>query len=229
MKPNRKLAETKTAEGARLILYEHDGADCIRLNGQELMHSSVTASESRLGELAAETLSSRPDSLALVGGLGLGFTLKSLLLKCGPGAKVQVAELYPEIVAWNREFLLDLNGRLLDDPRVEVLQRDVCMLLMEAAPAQYDVLVFDIDNGPTALVQKQNASLYSREGLKRVAAALKPGGRALFWSAGRDSTFAERLARTGFKTTTVAAPLYAGAKSCAVRIFVADKPDLSGQ
>jgi spermidine synthase len=223
MKPNRKLAETRTAEGGRLILSEHDGAYCIRLNGQDLMHSSVTESERRLGELAAETLSTRPDSTALVGGLGMGFTLGSLLMKSGPGVKVRVAELHPEIVAWNREFLFDLNGKFLDDPRVELLQRDVWLVLMEATSAQYDVLVFDIDNGPTALVQKQNARLYGLKGLQRVAGVLKPGGRALFWSAGRDPAFVDRLARTGLRTTLVAAPLYAGAKSRSVSIYVADK------
>src|ERR1019366_5785173 len=98
MKPNVKLAEATTPGGARLILYEHDGAYCIRLNGQILMHSSATTSEVRLGELAAEILSNQPDSLALLGGLGLGFPLKSLLAKAGPGAKIQVAELIPAIV-----------------------------------------------------------------------------------------------------------------------------------
>src|ERR1039458_5332305 len=94
MKPNRKLAETTTPDGAQLVLYEHDGAYCIRLNGQDLMHSSVTASELRLGELAAETLSNQPDSLVLLGGMGLGFTLKSMLAKGGPGASNRVIALF---------------------------------------------------------------------------------------------------------------------------------------
>ena len=169
MKPNRKLAETTTPDGGRLVLYEHDGAYCIRLNGQDLMHSSVTASELRLGELAAETLSGQPESLALLGGLGLGFTLKSLLAKGGPGAKVQVAELIPQIVDWNRNLLAHLNGALLDDPRVEVLLRDVWTVIAGAEPARYDALVLDIDNGPTAMVQKQNARLYSSKGLLQIA------------------------------------------------------------
>src|SRR5664279_450827 len=160
MKPNRKLAETTTPDGAHMVLYEHDGAYCIRLNGQDLVHSSVTASELRLGEMAAEILSRQPDSLALLGGLGLGFTLKGLLAKSGPGAKVQVAELIPQIVDWNRHLLAHLNGTLLDDPRVEVLLRDVWSVIAGAEPARYDVLVLDLDNGPTAMVQKQNVRLY---------------------------------------------------------------------
>jgi spermidine synthase len=223
MKPNLKLAETTTPDGARLVLYEHDGAYCIRLNGQDLMHSSVTASELRLGELAAETLSGQPESLALLGGMGLGFTLKSLLAKGGPGTKVQVAELIPQIIDWNRNLLAHLNGTLLDDPRVEVLLRDVWTVIAGAEPARYDALVLDIDNGPTAMVQKLNARLYSSKGLERIAAVLKPHGRALFWSARPDPAFAKRLARAGFEVRVVAAPLYAAAKRCAVSIYVAEK------
>jgi len=223
MKPNLKLAETTTPDGARLVLYEHDGSYCIRLNGQDLMHSSVTASELRLGELAAEILSTHPNSLALLGGLGLGFTLKSLLAKSGPGAKVQVAELIPQVVAWSRNLLAHLNGALLDDPRVEVLLRDVWSVIAGAEPARYDALVLDVDNGPTAMVQMRNARLYSFKGLQQVASVLKPHGRALFWSARPDPAFGQRLARAGFKVHVVTAPLYAAAKSCPVNIYVAGK------
>jgi spermidine synthase len=223
MKPNRKLAETTTPDGAHLVLYEHDGAYCIRLNGQDLMHSSVTASELRLGELAAETVSSRLSTLTLLGGLGLGFTLKSLLEETGPGAKVQVAELFPEIIEWNRKLLPQLNGTLLDDTRVEVLAQDVWAVIVEAAPARYDAVVLDIDNGPTALVQKQNNRLYSPKGLQQIAKVLKPAGRALFWSAREDPAFARRLSQAGFKTKVVQAPLYAAAKRCAVSVYVADR------
>jgi spermidine synthase len=223
MKPNRKLAETTTPDGARLILSEHDGAYCIRLNGEDLMHSSVTASELRLGELAAERLASQPDSFCLLGGLGLGFTLKGLLEKGGPGAKVQVAEIIPEIVGWNQNLLPHLNGALLNDSRVEVLLQDVWTVIVESAPARYDALVLDIDNGPTAMVQKQNSRLYGLKGLQRIASVLKSGGRAVFWSAREDPAFAERLARAGFKAKVVPAPLYPGAKRCAVSIYVADK------
>jgi spermidine synthase len=223
MKPNLKLAETITPDGGRLILYEHDGAYCIRLNGQELMHSSVSASEVRLGELAAERLASEPHSLCLLGGLGLGFTLKSLLERGGSGAKIRVVELIPAIVDWNRNLLGHLNGTLLNDPRVEVVLQDVWAVIAEGQPVQYDALVLDIDNGPTAMVQKQNQRLYSLKGLQRIASVLKPDGRALFWSARADAAFAERLTRAGFKTKVISAPLYANAKRCAVSIYVADK------
>jgi len=221
MKPNRKLAETTTPDGGRLILCEHDGSYCIRLNGQDLMHSSAAASEVRLGELGADAVSGRPNSLVLVGGLGLGFTLKGLLARSSRGAKVQVAEIIPQVVEWNRNLLPDLNGRLLDDPRVEVVLRDVWTVIASADSAQYDVVVLDTDNGPTAMVQKQNARLYSFKGLLQLARALKPHGSALFWSARPDAVFAERLARAGFRVKVVPAPLYAGAKHRAVSIYVA--------
>ena len=223
MKPNRKLAETTTPDGAKLILYEHDGAYCIRLNGVDLVHSSATASELRLGELAAETLSEQPDSLVLLGGMGLGFTLKSLLAKGGPRVKVQVAELIPQVIDWNRNLLTHLNGTLLDDSRVEVLLHDVWTVIAGAEPARYDALVLDIDNGPTAMVQKQNARLYSSKGFEKIARVLKPHGRALFWSARPEPAFAQRLARAGFDVRAVAAPLYAAAKRFPVSIYVAEK------
>jgi spermidine synthase len=223
MKPNRKLAETTTPEGAKLILYEHDGAYCIRLNGVDLVHSAATASELRLGELAAETLSEHPDSLALLGGMGLGFTLKSLLAKGGSRVKVQVAELIPQVIDWNRNLLAHLNGALLDDPRVEVLLRDVWSVIAGTEPDRYDALVLDIDNGPTAMVQKQNARLYSAKGLVQIAHVLKPHGRAFFWSARPEPAFAQRLARAGFDVRVVAAPLYAAAKRFPVSIYVAEK------
>jgi spermidine synthase len=223
MKPNRKLAEAITPDGGRLVLYEHDGAYCIRLDGQQLMHSSVSASELRLGELAVEKPSSEPPCLYLLGGLGLGFTLRSMLAKGDPGAKIRVAEIIPEIIDWNRQVLAHLNGALLNDPRVEVLRQDVWAVMMEGDSVQYDAVVLDIDNGPAAMVQKRNQRLYSLEGLQRIASVLKPGGRALFWSAGADPAFGERLARAGFKAKVVPAPLYPNAKRCAVSIYVADK------
>jgi len=223
MKPNVKLAETTTPDGARLILYEHDGSYCIRLNGEELMHSSISASELLLGTLAAQNLPKHRESLTLLGGLGLGFTLRSFLKNAGRESKVQVAELMPEIVDWNRNLLAHLNGSLLKDPRVEVLQKDVWSVVNLAEPAQFDAIVLDLDNGPVAMVQKQNSRLYSRKGLQRIAAALKPDGCALFWSAGADPAFAERLTREGFEAKVVPAPLYPGAKRMAVSIYVARK------
>jgi spermidine synthase len=158
--------------------------------------------------------------------MGLGFTLKSLLAKGGPRVKVQVAELIPQVIDWNRNLLAHLNGTLLDDPRVEVLLRDVWSVIAGGEPARYDALVLDIDNGPTAMVQKQNARLYSAKGLLQIAHVLKPHGRAFFWSARPEPAFAQRLARAGFEVRVVAAPLYAAAKRCPVSIYMAESKTL---
>ena len=223
MKPNLKLAEAATPDGARLTLHEHDGTFCIRVNTEELMHSAIHASEVLLGELAAAPLFAHAHPSVLIGGLGLGFTLKAVLEKLGPESTVHVAELIPAVVAWNREFLSGLNGALLKDPRVEIVVADVWDVIAQAGRARYDAVLLDIDNGPRAMVQKQNFRLYDRNGLQRIATVLKPGGRVVVWSARQDHDFAERLADVGFEVQVVPAKLYPNAKRCAYTIFVADK------
>jgi spermidine synthase len=223
MKPQRQLAETTTPDGGSLALYEHDGNYCVRLNGQALMDSSVTASELLLGELAAGQLAAKTEASILIGGLGLGFTLKSLLQRVGTRTRVQVAELLPAVVDWNRTFLAGVNGALLNDPRVKVVIADVWDIIARAGPNRYDAILLDIDNGPVAMVQKRNARLYADEGIERLLAVLKPGGRAAIWSAGQDRAFAARLTKAGLKVEMVPAKLHATAKRCAYTIYVADK------
>lgn len=223
MKPNRKLAEATTPEGGCLTLNEHDGSYCIRLNGQPLMHSSVAASELLLGELAVERLADQANPCVLVGGLGLGFSLKSVLAKVGTNATVHVAELIPEIVDWNRKCLAGLNGALLDDPRVEVFEEDVWNVIARAGRDRYDAILLDIDNGPRAMVQKPNARLYNRVGIRLMSAALKPGGRAAIWSASADRAFVDSLSIVGFRVEAIAAKLYEKARRESCTIYVADK------
>jgi spermidine synthase len=184
MKPHIKLAETRTPEGATLTLFEHDGSYSIRLNGQALMHSMMHASELALGELATAKVGKAGAPRILIGGLGLGFTLRSVLQRVSAKARVSVAELLPEIVAWNREHMACLNGSLLNDPRVEVVVGDVGKLIGNArGPGRYDAILLDIDNGPTALVRRGNQHLYDEAGIQRLVTALGPGGRAAIWSA----------------------------------------------
>jgi len=223
MKPHLTLAETRTKNGARLSLHAHDGSFAIRVDGKDLMHSSTTASEVLLGELATARLSTKTFPRILVGGLGLGFTLKSVLQHAGNSAVVEVAELMPEVVEWNRTFLSGLNGRLLQDPRVRILVKDLGSVLAQARPNGYDAIVLDLDNGPTAMVQASNARVYEAVGLERLAFALKPGGRAAIWSAAPDRAFAARLVKAGFKVEAVPAKLHATAKRSAYLIYVADK------
>jgi spermidine synthase len=225
MKPNITLAETKTPNGARMTLVEHDGSYCIRVNGQQLMHSSVSTSEIELGRLGCEKHSNRGlATRVLIGGLGLGFTLRSVLQHTGPRAAVHVCELFPEIVAWNRTFLANLNGSALADKRVTVLEKDVRTVIQRAARTPYDAIVLDIDNGTTAMVKNENNALYSENGLYQIGLALRPGGRAAIWSACADAVLEKRLKRVGFAVQAVPAKLYPQAKRAAYMIYLADKP-----
>ena len=224
MKPERKLAETQTRSGARLTLHEHDGNYAIRMDGQTLMNSALAASELLLGELAVARLTGHAQPRVLIGGLGLGFSLRSVLAKTGPRAKVYVAELIPQVVEWNREYLAAVNGQWVDDPRVTVFTDDVWNVLVHAPAGRYDALLLDIDNGPTAMVQQPNARLYKPAGIQLLWAALKPGGRAAIWSAAQDFAFAERLVTIGFRVEAVSAKLYAKAKRGGCTLYIADKP-----
>ena len=159
----------------------------------------------------------------LIGGLGLGFTLKSTLAGLGPEARVDVAELVPKVVEWNREYLQKLNGGLVDDPRVTMLLGDAVAHIRKTPPNSYDALILDVDNGPTGMVKPSNSSLYSQKGLYAVKTALKAGGRVVFWSAGEDQYFKSRLGRVGFRVGVVPAKVHERAKRAAYRIYIGDK------
>jgi spermidine synthase len=204
MKPQVQLAAARAPDGTRLTLHAHDRDFVIRVNGHALMHSAAGASEELLGDLVVECLAaagSRRDAppkgaKVLLGGLGLGITLRRVLARLPAGAKVEVAELVPDVVAWNREWLTAVNGAALADPRVTVRVGDVAARL--ASAASYAVIALDVDNGPAAMVSAGNASLYGDRGLARLSAALRPGGGLLVWSAGPDRAFERRLAAAGF-------------------------------
>lgn len=223
MIPTRKLAETRTADNATLALYEHDGSFCIRLDGQDVMNSRTCASELLLGEVSCTGFPDNSSPRVLIGGLGLGFTLLSALKALNSSAIVEVAELFPEVISWNREFLYDLNGKLLDDPRVQIITKDVFAIIQQAERSSYDAIVLDIDNGPRAMVQQSNARLYSRRGIERIAAALKPGGRVSIWSASKDPAFEQRLASVGFRVRLVPAKTHPQAKRDAFTIYLATR------
>jgi len=205
-----------------MALYEHDGKYCISYAGQELMHSGANASEILLGEIGVELLEHDATARILIGGLGLGFTLRSVLASTGPNVVVELIELLPEIVSWNREYLKSLNGELLDDPRLEIHTTDVVGYVRKAERARYDVILLDVDNGPVAMVSETNVSLYSNTGLRWLRGSLKPEGRAVFWSAGPDLRFEDRLKRAGFRVSKVPAKVHAGSKRAAYLLYVAN-------
>ncbi|MDG1892691.1 MAG: spermine synthase [Verrucomicrobiota bacterium] len=223
MKSRIKLAESVMESGGVMGLYTHDGAFAINFNGQELMDSRAHASECLLGTLGMERIRSSQEAHVLVGGLGLGFTLRSVLQAGGPKSRIRVVELIKDVVEWNRTHLKDLNGTLLDDPRVTTTVGDVSFLMRDAAPRSHDVILLDVDNGPMALVDACNASLYSRQGLRLIQRVLTNNGRAVFWSASPDRAFESRLSHAGFRVKAVPAKRYPGAKRAACMLYVADQ------
>lgn len=174
-----------------------------------------------MAELACASVPPKPR--VLIGGLGFGFTLKRVLELVPPDAVVEVAELLPEIVAWNREFLREVNGALVDDPRVSILVRDVYEVIGKTGADRYHVILLDVDNSPDPLVQKGNARLYNRSGLERVKSALHPGGRVVYWSANQDRDFENALKRVFKSVQSVGAKAYPKAKRFTHTLFVADR------
>lgn len=223
MKPFLLLAQSQTPEGAELTLHAHDTHFYLRVNRQPLMGTNASESEKMLAQLACDRLCDKPKVRVLIGGLGFGFTLRRVLELVGKEARVQVAELLPEVVTWNREYLSSVNGLLLDDKRVEVVVEDVFQVISRAPAAHYDAILLDVDNGPIAMVQDGNARLYQAQGFAAITHALRPGGRVTFWSASTDHGFAKRLAKAGFKVETVASKAYPQAKRSTHTIFVADR------
>jgi spermidine synthase len=223
LKPFRTLAETKTPDGSRLTLHEHDGQHYLKLNGRQLMSTDSITSELQLADLACTGLHGRADVRVLIGGLGLGFSLQRALALVGRHAKVQVAELLAEVVRWNREFLQRVNGALLDEPRVEVIVGDVFNVIRKARSEWYDAILLDVDNGPTSLVQKRNAAIYDKRGFGLIKRALKIGGKVAFWSACPEPMFANSLKRAGFAVEAVPARAHERAKRAAHMIYVGER------
>lgn len=220
MKPHRLLAETTTSDRGVLSLSEHDGRFHLRLNGRSLMSTGQTASEVQLADAAQSAFATRPAPRILIGGLGFGYTLRRVLELAPPTAQVVVAELLPAVVAWNREFLREVNGALLDDPRVAVHEGDVFDVMANARRASLHAILLDTDNGPVAMVNAQNARLYAQRGLAAVRRALAPDGIAAFWSAAEDRAFPNRLRQAGFKVEQQHAKAHARAKRDAHVIYV---------
>lgn len=208
-----------------MTLVEHDGSFCIRVNGQQLMHSKVATSELMLGSVGCERHAAEElEPKIVIGGLGLGFTLKTVLETAGPKATVHVVELFPEIVEWNRTYMADLNGNYLKDERVEVITQDVFDVLSNATQDPYDAIVLDIDNNTTAMVKVENHALYKKPGIQTIWDALRPGGRATIWFAAPDPTVEKLLKKVGFKVRALPAKVCGGSKREAYMLYVADKP-----
>ena len=201
----RELVGTARAPGGEeLRLFRHDRDFMIVLDRNELMSTRMRGSEEALATMTLERLSA-PAPRLLVGGYGMGFTLRAALA-AHPRARVTVAELVPEIIEWARGPMAELTAGCLDDPRVALRMGDVAAEIDDAADGtteQYDAILLDVDNGPDALVHEQNRRIYSFAGLRAAKAALAPGGVLAIWSAARDPAFTRRLEKAGFAVEEV--------------------------
>ena len=198
-----ELDRARGPDGETLILRRRAGLFEIRCDGWDLISNRAHHSEQLLGQLACDCLPGRSAPHILIGGLGMGYTLRAALDVLPPAARVTVGELVAGVVAWNRGPLADLAGRPLEDPRVQVQQGDVARMLH---PGLFDAVVLDIDNGPAASVLARNTPLYACYGLRRLRAALVPGGRLAIWSADRAAAFEARLGACGLDWRCVEVP-----------------------
>ena len=198
MKKWTALDSAKTPDGRELILAEHDGTYSISVGGSELMSTRKHNSEEKLAEMACAGLKTKRGVRVLIGGLGLGFTLRAALKAVGPDAVVVQAEILPEVVAWNRNPEYGLAHRELLDKRVEVAQEDVAVVIRQS-PRGFDAIMLDVDNGPAALTADGNEGLYVFSGLQAAKKALRSGGCIVYWAAAPDHPFEKLMWQAGFE------------------------------
>lgn len=190
-------------DGEELILRRRGHEFLILAGRHDLMSSEDARSSKALAELGCAHIQDRADARVLVGGLGMGYTLRAALdaVPRAPQCTVEVAELLPAVVQWNRTHLSALAGAPLDDPRTVVHVGGVRRRIDET-PGHWDAILLDVDNGPDALAHRANEALYSRAGIAAARRALRPGGVFGVWSFSDDSKFTARLKRGGFKPET---------------------------
>jgi spermidine synthase len=192
-----ELEQLRTRGGSVLSLATHDRDYVIRVDGRELMSTRHSHSEQQLGVVGCAELAQQRGARVLIGGLGLGFTLRATLATLQADAQVVVAELLPEVVTWNQNPAYPLASAELADPRTEVVLGDVAHVI-EHSTARFDAILLDADNETTTMNTAGNSRLYQASGLAAVHRALTERGRAVYWSAGEDPQFAKRFASNGF-------------------------------
>ncbi len=198
MVPWTRLATASAPQGGELRLLRRGDEYSIRLaGGNELMNSRLGGSEEALAALALERLAGRAAPHILIGGLGMGFTLRAAQALAPPGARLTVSEIVPELIGWASEHMRNVFGDCLSDPRVEMKAGDVAAEI-GAATGAFDAILLDVDNGPDGLTRADNGALYGDAGLRRARRALRPGGVLAIWSAAPDRSFTARLSRCGF-------------------------------
>ena len=202
MIPRVLLGTAQVPGGEELRLFAHGRDFMIVLGGNELMSTRLRFSEETLATMTLERLDNATSPHVLVGGYGMGFTLRAALAKVGPDARFTVAELLPEIIEWARGPMAEVAAGCLSDPRVRLRMGDVAEAIL-LAPEPLDAILLDVDNGPDGLVREDNNLLYRKAGLHNARKALRPGGILAVWSAWKEPKFAQRLREVGFEVEEV--------------------------
>jgi spermidine synthase len=199
-----KQIDTARVPGADVELrLMRRGAEFSMMLGQnELMNSRLSGSEEALATLACKRIEGIKRPHVLIGGLGMGFTLRAALTVLDAEARITVAELVPAVIAWAREPMADLFGNSLTDLRTSLREADVVDVI-HSSPSAFDAILLDVDNGPEALIRKANDALYDLKGLKAIRRALRPGGVLAVWSSGPNATFSKRLHAADFDVNEV--------------------------
>ena len=222
MKPRVKIATAQTPDGGEMELYQHGRDFSIMINGQDLMHSRQHESELELARLGCAHLAGRSASRILIGGLGMGYTLRQALDMLNPRDQVVVGELLGDVVKWNREFFGDLNGQPLGDQRVDLQTGDIFELITRSK-IRFDAILLDIDNGPAAMTDSGNRRLYGRDGIEVCRRALRKQGCLAVWSAEPNRKFEQRLMSCSFHVRRFRVPAYKGSKSQSRFVWVASE------
>ncbi len=222
MKLQHTLGRVSTPDGRELVLYVRDGVFSIRVDGLELMSSRAHGSEEALAGLVLAAVRTRRPSV-LVGGLGMGYTLRAVLDAVSESARVTVAEIFPAVIHWNRAQLAHLARDPLADDRVVVEEADVAEIIA-GNPKTFDALLLDVDNGPAAFTTAGNERLYGTRGLADIRRCLRPRGVLGVWSADPDPPFERRLTKAGFRVRTETVSARQRAKGPKHTIFIAKKP-----
>jgi len=198
MIPWEHLDTAQVPGGGELRLMRRGAEFSIKLGSNELMNSRLSATEQALATIGCDKIRTRACPKILIGGLGMGFTLRAALIVLGEEAQIIVAELVPAVVAWARGPMAKLFGTSLTDPRVHIRETDVGELI-HAARSEYDAILLDVDNGPDGMTREANDRLYDLEGLAAAYRALRPGGVLAVWSSAPDRKFTARLRKAGFQ------------------------------
>lgn len=209
--------------GGELRLMQRGTEFSIMSGAIELMSSRLSGSEKALATLACERLKDRPKPHFLIGGFGMGFTLRAALENLGPSAQVTVGELVPEIIAWARGPMAHLSGECLKDPRLTIVEGDVGDLIRSSSDS-YDAILLDVDNGPESLSRAENDKLYNDAGLAAARRALRPGGILAVWSSARNERFTQRLRRAGYDVVEVGVRATGGKRGARHVIWMATAP-----